>query len=143
MVRARPDVTGGRRRRGRLHVREDTSVADFDYVIVGGGPAGCILANRLSADSSTQVLLLEAGPPDHWWDLRLPPAVAVGFPVGNPTYDWLFESEPEPGLHSRRLHHPRGRVLGGSSSINGMIYQRGNQADYDRWAREAAAPHWD
>ena len=124
-------------------MREDTSVADFDYVIVGGGPAGCILANRLSADSSTRVLLLEAGPPDHWWDLRLQLPIAMGFPVGNPTYDWLFESEPEPGLHSRRLHHPRGKVLGGSSSINGMIYQRGHRADYDRWAREAAAPHWD
>jgi choline dehydrogenase len=124
-------------------VREDTSVADFDYVIVGGGPAGCILANRLSADPSTRVLLLEAGPPDHRWDLRIQLPIAMGFPVGNPSFDWLYESEPEPELYSRRLHHPRGKVLGGSSSINGMLYERGHGASYDRWAREAGAPHWD
>ena len=116
---------------------------DYDYVIVGGGAAGCVLANRLSADPSTRVLLLEAGPPDHWWDPRLQLPIAMGYPVGSKSYDWRYESEPEPGLGSRQLHHPRGRVLGGSSSINGMIYQRGHGADYDRWGVEAKAEAWD
>jgi choline dehydrogenase len=115
----------------------------FDVVIVGGGPAGCILANRLTVDPSVRVLLLEAGAPDHWWDLRIQLPLAMGFPVGNRNFDWLYESEPEPGLGSRRLHHPRGKVLGGSSSINGMIYQRGHRADYDRWGAESGSPAWD
>jgi choline dehydrogenase len=119
------------------------SGSGFDVVIVGGGPAGCILANRLSADASTRVLLLEAGGRDHWWDLRIRLPLAMGFPIGNRTFDWCYESEPEPGLGSRRLPHPRGKVLGGSSSINGMLYERGHRADYDRWAAEADAPGWD
>ena len=119
-----------------------TAEAGFDYVIVGGGPAGCILANRLSANPSTRVLLLEAGPPDYWWDLRLKLPLAMGFPVGNPRYDWLYESEPEPALGSRKMHHPRGKVLGGSSSINGMIYERGSRGDYDRWGAEAGSDSW-
>jgi choline dehydrogenase len=125
-----------------VDVRGTTAEAEFDYVIVGGGPAGCILANRLSADPSSRVLLLEAGPPDYWWDLRLKLPLAMGFPVGNPRYDWLYESAPEPGLGSRRLHHPRGKVLGGSSSINGMIYERGSRGDYDRWGTEAGSDSW-
>jgi choline dehydrogenase len=121
----------------------DVSATDCDVVIVGGGPAGCILANRLSADPSVRVLLLEAGGPDHWWDLRIQLPLAMGFPVGSRSVDWRYESEPEPGLGARRLHHPRGKVLGGSSSINGMIYQRGNRADYDRWAAETGSQTWD
>jgi choline dehydrogenase len=116
--------------------------AGFDFVIVGGGPAGCILANRLSADPSTRVLLLEAGPPDYWWDLRLKIPLAMGFPVGNSRYDWMYESKPEPGLNFRKIHHPRGKVLGGSSSINGMIYERGSRVDYDRWGAEAGSDSW-
>jgi choline dehydrogenase len=115
----------------------------FDVVIVGGGPAGCILANRLSADPAVRVLLLEAGAPDHRWDLRIQLPLAMGFPVGNRSFDWRYESEAEPGLASRTLHHPRGKVLGGSSSINGMIYQRGHRADYDRWGAESGSTAWD
>ncbi|OLT22071.1 hypothetical protein BJF78_33435 [Pseudonocardia sp. CNS-139] len=111
-------------------------------MIVGGGPAGCILANRLSADPANRVLLLEAGAPDYWWDLRIQLPLAMGFPVGNPRFDWMYESRPEPGLDGRTLHHPRGKVLGGSSSINGMIYERGAGADYDRWGVEADAKDW-
>ncbi|GAA0897245.1 choline dehydrogenase [Pseudonocardia zijingensis] len=112
-------------------------------MIVGGGPAGCILANRLSADPSARVILLEAGGTDHWWDLRIQLPLAMGFPVGHRSFDWRYESEPEPNLGSRRLHHPRGKVLGGSSSINGMLYERGHRGSYDRWAEEAGSPEWD
>lgn len=118
-------------------------VTGYDVVIVGGGPAGCILANRLSADPSVRVLLLEAGGADHWWDLRIQLPLAMGFPVGHRTFDWRYESEPEPGLGMRKLHHPRGKVLGGSSSINGMLYERGHRASYDRWAEEAGSQAWD
>ena len=114
----------------------------FDFVIVGGGAAGCVLANRLSADPDRRVLVLEAGGRDHWWDLSVQLPIAMGIPVGSPFHDWRYESEPEPGLKGRRLHHSRGRILGGSSTINGMIYQRGNPADYDAWA-EAGAKDWD
>jgi choline dehydrogenase len=120
-------------------------VADktYDFVIVGGGTAGCILANRLSADPGTSVLLLEAGQPDHWWDLAVHLPLAMGMPVGSKWHDWRYRGEPEPGLQSRRLDHPRGKVLGGSSSINGMLYTRGHRADFDRWAAECGTPEWD
>jgi choline dehydrogenase len=104
---------------------------EFDYLIVGAGPAGCLLANRLSADPKVRVLLLEAGGRDnHPW-IHIP--VGYLYCIGNPRTDWCYRTEAEPGLHGRSLGYPRGRVLGGSSSINGMIYMRGQSADYDRW----------
>ncbi|MDQ3085591.1 MAG: GMC family oxidoreductase N-terminal domain-containing protein, partial [Actinomycetota bacterium] len=98
----------------------------YDYVIVGGGSAGCVLANRLSADPSNNVLVLEAGRPDSLWDVYIHMPAALSFPIGSPRYDWRYESEPEPFMGGRRVAHARGKVLGGSSSINGMIFQRGN-----------------
>jgi len=115
----------------------------WDYVIVGGGSAGCALANRLSADPSTRVLVLEAGRPDYAWDLYIQMPAALSFPIGNRFYDWKYESEPEPFMHGRRIHHARGKVLGGSSSINGMIFQRGNPLDYERWAADPGMESWD
>ena len=115
----------------------------WDYVMVGGGSAGCALAARLTEDSSTRVLLLEAGRPDSWWDLYIHMPAALSFPIGNRFYDWKYESEPEPFMGGRRVYHARGKVLGGSSSINGMIFQRGNPLDYERWAAEPGLEHWD
>jgi choline dehydrogenase len=111
----------------------------WDYVIVGGGSAGCALAARLTEDASTRVLVLEAGRPDHIWDPFIHMPAALSFPIGNPRYDWMYRSEPEPFMHGRRIYHARGKVLGGSSSINGMIFQRGNPLDYERWGFE----EWD
>ena len=105
----------------------------WDYVIVGGGSAGCALAARLTEDASTRVLVLEAGRPDHLWDPFIHMPAALAFPIGNPRYDWMYRSEPEPFMHGRRIYHARGKVLGGSSSINGMIFQRGNPLDYNGW----------
>ncbi|SEU44952.1 choline dehydrogenase [Nonomuraea wenchangensis] len=115
----------------------------FDFVIVGGGSAGCALANRLSADPATSVLVLEAGRPDSLWDVFIHMPAALMFPIGNSRYDWKYESEPEPHLNDRRVYHARGKVLGGSSSINGMIFQRGNPLDYERWATDPGMKHWD
>ncbi len=115
----------------------------YDYVIVGGGSAGCVLANRLTADPATRVLVLEAGRPDYRWDLFIHMPAALTFPIGNRSYDWGYESEPEPHMHGRRIYHARGKVLGGSSSINGMIFQRGNPMDYERWARAPGMEDWD
>ncbi|MCK2221579.1 choline dehydrogenase [Actinomadura sp. ATCC 31491] len=115
----------------------------FDFVIVGGGSAGCALANRLSADPSTSVLVLEAGRPDSLWDVFIHMPAALMFPIGNARYDWKYESEPEPHLAGRRVYHARGKVLGGSSSINGMIFQRGNPLDYERWAADPGMKNWD
>ncbi|NLT30363.1 MAG: choline dehydrogenase, partial [Propionibacterium sp.] len=115
----------------------------YDYVIVGGGSAGSVLANRLSADSSTSVLVLEAGRSDWKIDPLIHMPAALMFPSGNPLYDWAYESEPEPHMGGRRVKHARGKVIGGSSSINGMIFQRGNAGDYDKWATNPGLEHWD
>jgi choline dehydrogenase len=115
----------------------------YDFVIVGGGSAGSALANRLSADAQTKVLVLEAGRPDYIWDPYIHMPAALTFPIGNKFYDWKYESEPEPYLNNRRIYHARGKVLGGSSSINGMIFQRGNPLDYQRWAADPGMADWD
>lgn len=111
----------------------------YDYLIVGAGPAGCLLANRLSADPTVSVLLIEAGGPDNYPWIHIP--VGYLYCIGNPRTDWCFTTEAEVGLHGRSLRYPRGRVLGGCSSINGMIYMRGQAADYDGWAA-AGNPGW-
>ncbi|MBB6309651.1 GMC family oxidoreductase [Xanthobacter tagetidis] len=111
----------------------------FDYVIVGAGSAGCVLANRLTKDPSVRVLLLEAGPKDNYIWLHVP--IGYYFTFGNPRVDWCFTTEPEPGLGGRQIKYPRGKVLGGCSSINAMVYIRGQAADYDRW-RDTGNPGW-
>ena len=117
--------------------------AQYDFVIVGGGSAGSALANRLSADPANRVLVLEAGRPDYWWDMFIHMPAALTFPIGSRFYDWKYESEPEPHMGGRRIYHARGKVLGGSSSINGMIFQRGNPLDYERWASDPGMETWD
>ena len=104
---------------------------DFDDIVVGAGSAGCVVANRLSADPSRRVLLLEAGGRDNWIWFHIP--VGYLFAIGNPRSDWMFETEPEPGLNGRSLKYPRGKVIGGSSAINAMISMRGQAQDYDGW----------
>ncbi len=115
----------------------------FDYVIVGGGSAGCVLANRLTTDPANRVLVLEAGRPDYLWDVFIHMPAALTYPIGWSWYDWKYESEPEPHMGGRRIYHARGKVLGGSSSINGMIFQRGNPLDYERWASDPGMETWD
>jgi choline dehydrogenase len=115
----------------------------YDYVIIGGGSAGSCLANRLSEDPSARVLVLEAGRNDSLWDFYIHMPAALSFPIGNRFYDWRYESEPEPFMDGRRVYHARGKVLGGSSSINGMIFQRGNPLDYERWAADPGMQDWD
>jgi choline dehydrogenase len=117
----------------------DTIEGEYDYIIVGAGSAGCVLANRLSASPSTRVLLLEAGGRDDWIWFHIP--VGYLFAIGNPRSDWMFKTEPEPGLNGRVLNYPRGKVIGGSSSINAMIYMRGQAADYDHW-RQLGLAGW-
>ena len=109
----------------------------FDYVIVGAGSAGCVLADRLSADGTRRVLLLEYGGSDRSIFIQMPSALSI--PMNMPKYNWFYHTEPEPHLDGRRMHTPRGKVLGGSSSINGLVYIRGNPQDFERWAREGAA----
>ncbi len=127
--------------RGRLG--KLASDAHYDVVIVGGGSAGCIVASRLSEDRGTRVAVLEAGRPDYPWDLYIHMPAALSFPIGNRLYDWKYESEPEPHMRGRRVYHARGKVLGGSSSINGMIFQRGNPLDYERWGADPGMGRWD
>ena len=112
---------------------------EYDYVVVGAGSAGCILANRLSADPKNRVLVLEAGGRDNWVWFHIPAGYL--FAIGNPRADWCFRTEAEPGLNGRSLAYPRGKVIGGSSAINAMIYMRGQAGDYDHW-RQLGLTGW-
>lgn len=116
-----------------------TDEGDYDYIIVGAGTAGCVLANRLTADGRTRVLLLEAGGSDRYHWVHIP--VGYLYCIGNPRTDWMMKTAPEPGLNGRSLGYPRGKVLGGCTSVNGMIYMRGQAADYDHW-RQLGNPGW-
>jgi choline dehydrogenase len=118
-------------------------VPRYDYVIVGGGSAGCVLAARLSEDPGTSVLLLEAGRSDYPWDMFAHMPAALTMVIGNPLYDWRYRSEPEKFMNGRQIAHGRGKLLGGSSSINGMIFQRGNPMDLQRWAGDEGMGTWD
>jgi choline dehydrogenase len=117
-----------------------SNVREFDYVIVGAGSAGCVLANRLTEDPAVEVCLIEAGPSDKSIFIQMP--AALTFPIESDVFNWKFESEPEPELHGRVIGQARGRCLGGSSSINGMVYVRGNKKDYDSW-RDVGVKGWD
>ncbi len=117
-----------------------TDTPSYDYIIVGGGTAGCLLANRLSADKRCRVLLVEAGGEDNYHWIHIP--VGYLYCIGNPRTDWLYFTEPDAGLNGRALRYPRGKVLGGCSSINGMIYMRGQSRDYDAWARASGDDSW-
>ena len=115
---------------------------NIDFIIIGGGSAGSVLANRLSADESNEVLVLEAGCPDYIWDFRLHMPAALTYPLTSRKYNWWYESDPEPFMNNRRIYHPRGKVLGGSSSINGMIWIRGNPMDYKKWTNSKGLEGW-
>lgn len=115
-------------------------VAEFDYIIVGAGSAGCLLANRLSADPAQRVLLIEAGGKDDWFWIKVP--VGYLYTIANPRTDWCFATEADPGLAGRSIHYARGRVIGGCSSINAMIHMRGQASDYELWAQATGDDRW-
>ena len=116
---------------------KNNDASEFDYVVVGAGSAGCVLANRLSADGKHSVLLLEAGPKDTNLWIHVP--LASGNLFTEKAVNWMYQTEPEPGLNGRQVFQPRGKVLGGSSSINGLLYVRGQHEDYDRWRQRGNA----
>ncbi|MEY4312338.1 MAG: choline dehydrogenase [Actinomycetota bacterium] len=115
----------------------------YDYIIIGGGSAGSVLGNRLSENPDNEVLVLEAGRKDSIWDVYIHMPAALTFPIGNKFYDWMYKTDPEPFMGGRQVYHGRGKVLGGSGSINGMIFQRGNPLDYERWASDKGMEKWD
>jgi choline dehydrogenase len=115
----------------------------YHYIIIGGGSAGAVLANRLSKDPSNEVLVLEAGRPDYKWDFRIHMPAALTYLLTGNNYNWGYTSDPEPFMYDRKIAQPRGKVLGGSSCINGMIWIRGNAMDYEKWAGDKGLEHWD
>ncbi|MBM3535436.1 MAG: choline dehydrogenase [Alphaproteobacteria bacterium] len=117
-----------------------SAARDYDYVVVGAGSAGCVLANRLSEDADVSVLLLEAGPADRSWTIHMP--AALTYNLAGTRFNWHYETEPQAHMNRRRLYWPRGRVLGGSSSLNAMVYVRGHAWDYDRWAKRPGLESW-
>src|SRR5579862_1465874 len=123
-----------------MNANAPVDAGTFDYIVTGAGSAGCCMAARLSENGRHRVLLLEAGPDDRYWWIHVPIGYSRLF--ANPRINWMFESEPEPELEGRSMYQPRGKVLGGTSSINGMVYMRGNPADYDLW-RQRGCAGWD
>ena len=120
-----------------------TKKKQYDYIIIGGGSAGSVLTNRLSTNPDHSVLVLEAGRKDHWWDIRLHMPSALTYLLTNGFYNWMYESDPETSMKGRRIAQPRGKVLGGSSCTNGMIYIRGNAMDYEKWSSFEGLDNWD
>lgn len=123
-----------------MRFRDHQGDAEFDYIIVGAGSAGCLLANRLSANPDHRVLLIEAGGTDNWFWIKVP--VGYLYTIANPRTDWCFTTEPDPGLAGRSIHYARGRVIGGCSSINAMIHMRGQSSDYELWAQATGDDRW-